>query len=117
MYSKFYDTMLPLFPFINTTVHKHFMVYGGCQKYAQAFATGPFVLQLNLSVIVLERETTKYYKDNYVVAPYQFVLFVLLIFGERALDTLIYPASIHFKINQALEVCTSHSPLLYFSPL
>ena len=54
--------------FVRQNIRKHFMVYGGCEQFAQAFLSLQYVK--NMSVVVLERLTKRNVKANSVVAPY-----------------------------------------------
>jgi len=52
------------------------MVYGGCQKYANAFMGHP--LTSNLTLIMVERNAVRNAVSNVIVAPYpdQFCFYV-----------------------------------------
>jgi len=80
-YGKFWDAMKPNFTFINKNTRKHFIVYGGCQKYAQAFSAN---LYQQISVIMLERNANKKKTSNAIIAP--------------------YPGQIHFHFNKSNQV-------------
>lgn len=68
MYGRFWAAVKSNITFMNATSRKHFIVYGGCQKYAQAFS-GKLVSQM--SVIMLERMADKFEKNsNAIIAPY-----------------------------------------------
>jgi hypothetical protein len=70
--------------------HRHFMVYGGCQKYANAFMGHP--LSHNLSLVMIERNAVRTALDNVIVAP--------------------YPAQIHFYQDRVDEIDFSAKTLL-----